>query len=149
MARMMGGCARSFTSARETIYSANGILKRSDVFSTGNFCFHESAFLSAMPLTSTRNFSTVVESFDSTGSDPSLSLSETMRRVLSLENASQEEKNLFKLRQVVKDYQLHSTDTGINIIYLILARLQMRARIHSHETRPFDIFPTQSLRLID
>ena len=39
-------------------------------------------------------------------------LSETMRRVLSLDNASQEEKNLFRLREVLKEYQIHPTDTG-------------------------------------
>ena len=44
--------------------------------------------------------------------DSSLSLTETMRRVLSLENASQEEKNQFRLRQVLKEYQLHPTDCG-------------------------------------
>ncbi len=48
----------------------------------------------------------------STYSESNLSLSETMRRVLSLENASQEEKNAFRLRQVMKEFQLHPTDTG-------------------------------------
>ena len=59
-----------------------------------------------------RSFSTIQSNSEVAATDSSLTLSETMRRILSLENASQEEKNRFRLRQTLKDYQLHSTDTG-------------------------------------
>ena len=54
-----------------------------------------------------RSFSTEIFA-----TEESMPLSETMRRVLSLDNASQEEKNLFRLREVLKEYQIHPTDTG-------------------------------------
>jgi len=39
-------------------------------------------------------------------------LPEALKRVLSLENASQREKNKFERRQAMKQHQLHPTDTG-------------------------------------
>eukprot|EP00291_Cryptomonas_curvata_P000285 CAMPEP_0172195620 /NCGR_PEP_ID=MMETSP1050-20130122/26317_1 /TAXON_ID=233186 /ORGANISM="Cryptomonas curvata, Strain CCAP979/52" /LENGTH=172 /DNA_ID=CAMNT_0012871719 /DNA_START=97 /DNA_END=611 /DNA_ORIENTATION=+ len=71
----------------------------------------------------------------STYSEPELSLSETMRRVLSLENASQEEKNAFRLRQVVKECQLHPTDTGspevqVAIFTERMAQLSEHVKVH-------------------
>ncbi len=74
-------------------------------------------------LSSTESATSNISSADATAttstySESGLSLSETMRRVLSLENASQEEKNAFRLRQVMKEFQLHPTDTGpVQILY--------------------------------